>query len=137
MGWKSIGIDKSDVCIRAAWAAQMWPQSRRGERPNYIKADALEWIRDCKDEFDACLCTSVFMHVCAKHGKEAAWELLDRASRLCPVMFFDCGFGAYSKDLPFTPQDMCEQIIGHTAYVASRKLGVGVRENRGFFVFKR
>ncbi len=56
-------------------------------------------------------------------------------SQRCNKMFFDCVWGGYSEHLPFTPDNVVDEVIAHTEYTRGKFLGHTQHEGRPFYLF--
>jgi len=137
LGWTTLGIDSSKHEIRMANIMQSWSPRCPSARSQFL-AQSVQNTLDFKrsEKFDAVLCLSLVMHLFPEEPK-LLYSFLDTISKNSSLLFMDCGWGTYAKNLPFTEEEMGEAIARNTRYETFKILGQSQRENRPLYLFER
>lgn len=135
-GWTSIGVDNEAPVIRMANTMLNWSPQSNPNDVQFYHTDAGTYVQTNDVTADVCLCLSMLMHV-SRDNPQGVTRFLQRVSQIAPIMFVDCSWGAYQKNLPFTESNIGGEIIKHTKYTEYHLLGQTKRENRPFYVFTR
>lgn len=136
LGWTAVGVDNSRPEIRMAKLMNSWSPRCQPTGIDYVLADIKQYLDGTTEQFDACLCLSVLMHV-GRERKEDVYDVLRKTSQVAPLLFVDCSWGAYQKNLPFTEHTIVPDVLRQTQYKQAELLGHGKRERRPLFKLSR
>lgn len=116
LGWDVTGLDASVDWLHAAQVLNQL--CRLGRGPRYARVDLRE---TALPRVDVVLCLSVAMYL-FRPDAEVGWRTMRRISTAAPLAFIDFG-GMYADALPFTADNVIDQVVDQTAFRAGTLLG--------------